>query len=51
MKRDVFIGYHNDMRREACALRDFLKNNGISCWMAPDDVPKRKEYAAVRRKT
>lgn len=47
MKRDVFISYHSDMREEACALREFLKKEKISCWMAPDDLPRGKEYADV----
>ncbi len=39
MARDVFISYNSEDLVSAERLRELLERNGISCWIAPRDVP------------
>lgn len=43
---DVFISYKAEEINEAKKVRDFLQENGIKCWMAPDSIPGGSSYAA-----
>jgi len=45
-KRDVFISYKSEDFETACWVRSVLETNGISCWMAPRDIPGGSNYAA-----
>lgn len=42
---DVFISYSTRNQSEADMVRLVLEKNGISCWMAPDDIPGGSNYA------
>lgn len=41
---DVFISYSSRQLKEATVIRDALLQVGISCWMAPDSIPKGSQY-------
>ena len=43
---DVFISYKTEDGEQAHWLRDVLEQNGISCWIAPDNIPGGSSYAA-----
>ena len=45
-KRDVFISYNSEQFEAAGWVRSVLETNGISCWMAPADIPGGSSYAA-----
>ena len=50
---EVFISYSTRDREVACAIRSWLRENGISCWMAPESIPTGSNYtreipAAIR---
>lgn len=45
MSKDVFISYKSDEFDIACNIYQTLKNNGISVWMAPQDIPGGSSYA------
>lgn len=52
-RRDVFISYSSSEYAVAERLRGIFKRNGISCWMAPEDIPSGSNYtkeipAAIR---
>ena len=38
-QHDVFISYKVDDFETAQWVRSVLETNGISCWMAPADIP------------
>jgi len=44
--KDVFISYKSEEFSEAKWVKTTLEENGISCWMAPDDIPGGSSYAA-----
>jgi len=41
---DVFISYSTKDQNQAETVRSVLENNGISCWMAPRDIPTGSNY-------
>lgn len=41
---DVFISYSTRDREQALAIRSHLRENGISCWMAPESIPPGSNY-------
>lgn len=41
---DIFISYSTREREQACAIRAYLRDNGISCWMAPESIPTGSNY-------
>ena len=43
--KDVFISYAGKDIAEALWVKTLLEANGISCWMAPDDIPGGSSYA------
>ena len=43
----AFISYSTANQAEADSVRTFFQKNGISCWMAPYDIPAGCEYAEV----
>lgn len=43
---DVFISYNSKEFNKASWVRTMLETNGISCWMAPADIPGGSSYAA-----
>ena len=45
-KRDVFISYNSEQIEAASWVRSVLETNGISCWMAPADIPGGSSYAS-----
>ena len=45
-KRDVFISYKSEQAEAAGWVRSVLETNGISCWMAPADIPGGSSYAS-----
>ena len=45
IKRDIFISYSSKNLDEAEIIRDELKRNGFTCWMAPDDIRAGENYA------
>ncbi|MBQ9210612.1 MAG: toll/interleukin-1 receptor domain-containing protein [Clostridia bacterium] len=45
-KKHVFISYKSDEFDTANWVRSILETNGISCWMAPRDIPGGSSYAA-----
>lgn len=50
---DVFISYSTLDSNNALDIREYLERNGISCWMAPRDIPSGSNYtkeipAAIR---
>jgi hypothetical protein len=47
MAHDSFISYAKDDIITARAIRQFLVEEGIRCWMAPDDITPGKEYGAA----
>lgn len=42
---DVFISYSTKNQFDADLVKRVLENNGISCWMAPDNIPSGSNYA------
>ena len=42
--KDVFISYSTIDTVSAETVRDVLETNGISCWMAPRDIPGGSNY-------
>ena len=42
---DVFISYKSDEINEANWVREFLTDNGITCWMAPASIEGGTSYA------
>ena len=44
-EHDIFISYKSDDFEVASWLRSVLETNGISCWMAPADIPGGSNYA------
>lgn len=42
---DVFISYSTKDIQRAEAIRNVLEDNGISCWMAPRDIPAGSNYS------
>lgn len=47
--RDAFISYANQDTAVADALCAHLERRGVSCWIAPRDVPPGALYAVGRR--
>jgi hypothetical protein len=47
VSRDVFISYKTEDRDSANRLCAALEREGISCWMAPRDIPPGQEWAAA----
>lgn len=45
MAKDVFISYKSEEFDSANMVRGVLERNGISCWMAPADIPSGSNYA------
>lgn len=45
MSKDVFISYKSDEFGIASYIYEELKRNGISAWMAPQDIPGGSSYA------
>ena len=43
----AFISYSTANQSAADSVRTFFQKNGISCWMAPYDIPAGCEYAEV----
>ena len=41
---EVFISYSTKERHQANAIRSYLQENGISCWMAPESIPTGSNY-------
>lgn len=41
---DVFVSYSSKEYEQANIVRLTLKNNGISCWMAPESIPGGSSY-------
>lgn len=46
INRDVFISYSTHDKDSAESIVKHLESNGISCWIAPRDVPPGKAWAA-----
>jgi hypothetical protein len=44
-QHDVFISYKSEDYADASWLKQVLEQNGIRCWMAPDDIPIGSNYA------
>ena len=42
--RQVFISYSSKDFAQAQAVRNVLEQNGITCWMAPEDIPGGSNY-------
>ena len=42
--KEVFISYSTIDQLQAETVRDVLEKNGISCWMAPRDIPGGSNY-------
>lgn len=42
--RQVFISYSSKDQPQAEAVRNVIEQNGISCWMAPRDIPGGSNY-------
>lgn len=47
MEHDVFISYSSKNRRVADAMCHVLEEHGITCWIAPRDIPGGTEYGDV----
>lgn len=47
MNHDVFISYSSKRLDAAKAVRSVLEDNGIKCWMAPDDIPAGAKYGST----
>jgi hypothetical protein len=47
MSKGVFISYASVDVRQVQIVCDDLRGDGISCWMAPDDVPPGADFAEV----
>lgn len=47
MNHDVFISYSSKNIKEATTIYQELKNNGIKCWMAPQDIPGGTNYLSI----
>lgn len=45
MAKDVFISYKSEEFKQADMVRSVLERNGITCWMAPADIPSGSNYA------
>ncbi|MBO4352042.1 MAG: toll/interleukin-1 receptor domain-containing protein, partial [Eggerthellaceae bacterium] len=45
MAKDVFISYKSEEFDSANMVRGVLERNGITCWMAPADIPSGSNYA------
>ena len=43
-KKDVFISYKSEDYSNALWVKGTLEVNGISCWMAPNDIPGGSNY-------
>ena len=43
--KQAFISYKSDEIEEAKWVKEKLESNGISCWMAPGDIPGGSSYA------
>lgn len=43
--KEVFISYKSDEIGEALWVKERLEQNGLSCWMAPGDIPGGSSYA------
>lgn len=46
MRKDVFISYKAEEFDKADWVRQKLENSGVSCWMAPADIPGGSSYAS-----
>ena len=44
--RNVFISYKSEDYEMAAWVRSTLETNGITCWMAPSDIPGGSDYAS-----
>ena len=42
--KEVFISYSSQDSNSAETVRDVLESNGLSCWMAPRDIPGGSDY-------
>ena len=42
---DIFVSYSSKDKQVAFEICEALENKGISCWIAPRDVPLGMEYA------
>ena len=45
MNSDIFISYSSKEYELAKKLKIYLEKNKISCWMAPDSIPKGSNYS------
>lgn len=45
MKKDVFISYSSKDFDKVNRVKHILEENGISCWMAPKNIPAGSNYA------
>lgn len=41
---NIFISYSSRQMDTACEMRDALRDQGMSCWMAPDSIPAGSSY-------
>ena len=46
MNEYVFISYKSEQKDIALKIKNILKENGITCWMAPESIPGGSSYAA-----
>lgn len=44
---EVFVSYASPDREAALKIAAFLEGEGVSCWIAPRDVPPGMEYGAA----
>jgi hypothetical protein len=44
VREDVFISYSSAQRKLADAMRSFLEEHNVSCWMAPYSIPSGSSY-------
>lgn len=44
MHRDVFLSHSSSDREAAQRIRAFLESHGISCWIAPRDIPAGRDW-------
>ena len=45
----AFISYSTKDRSSADSMREILKNKNIDSWMAPYDLPQKKERFSILR--
>ena len=45
MNSDVFISYSSKEYEKVKEIKEYLEKNEISCWLAPDSIPKGSNYS------